>query len=96
MVSLYTPALLLYTMSDPAYQLARGYPPGSGVAATSNDSSANAADLSTSFSSSGTSGIASGDGNDSGSSPSLHQRLVAAGVGVSREQGVRDLRSIIQ
>lgn len=81
---------------DPAYPQ-RGYPSGSGGGAGGlNDSSLNPQDLSASFSSSGTSGIASGDGGDCSSGPSLQQRLVAAGVGVSREQGVRDLRSIIQ
>lgn len=91
---------LVYTRmsgGDPAYHHpGRGYPTGGGGAA-SNESSFNAGELSTSLSSSGTSGIASGEGTDcSGGGSALQQRLVAAGVGVSREQGVRDLRSIIQ
>jgi hypothetical protein len=82
---------------DPAYQQGRGYPATGG--ASISDSSFNAADLSGSAGSlfsSGTSGVASGEGSEC--SGNLHQRLVAAGVavGVSREQGVRDLRSIIQ
>ena len=85
----------VYTMSsggDPAYL--RGYPTGGGGAASS-ESSFNAGELSASLSSSGgTSGIASGEGTDcSGGGLALQQRL---GVGVGREQGVRDLRSIIQ
>lgn len=69
-----------------------------GGALTLSTDSFSAADLSFgSYGSSSTSGVVSGDGGESGG---LHQKLVAAGLavggGVSREQGVRDLRSIIQ
>lgn len=72
---------------DPAYQQ-RGYPSGSGALNESLDLSAS----SYSASSCTTSGIASGEGSE-GSGSLLHQRLTG---GVNREQGVRDLRNIIQ
>ncbi len=89
---------------DPASSSYRQSPSSSAAAAAGNalalsSDSINAADLSVgSYSGSSTSGVLSG-GESSGEGSGLHQRLVAAGltaVGVSREQGVRDLRSIIQ
>ena len=81
---------------SPAYQQQRGYPSGS----AHNDCIA--ADLLGSFSSStsSTSGVASGEGSEASTSGS-HQRLFVGGVGssgtsTSNEQGVQDLRSIIQ
>lgn len=84
---------------DPAYQ---GYP-GTGAAAGLVHQ-AQDADLSLSASSfsSSTSGVVSGEGASESSGAFLHQRLLSsssggsASGGVSREQGVRDLRSIIQ
>ena len=79
-----------------------GYPPGSALGAAEN-TGATVHDLSSSFSSSRgsstTSGVVSGEGSE-GSGSGLHQRLVSgvatAGSILSREQGARDLRSIIQ
>lgn len=97
-------------MSDPAYhthhQQRRPTTGGSGATSLNiSGESVNASELScgSSFSSSSTSatsGVVSGEGSEASSS---YQRLVVAaslaagaGISVSREQGVRDLRSIIQ
>ena len=81
-------------LPGPAYHhQQRGFPlAGSGLGSSSD--SINQVDHSFSSTSSTTSGFASGsEGSGSGFQ---QQRLVGAGLGVSREQGVRDLRSIIQ
>ena len=87
---------------DPASSSYFQSPSASGNALALSSDSINAADLSIgSYSGSSTSGVVSG-GESGGEGSGLHQRLVAAGLsavggaGVSREQGVRDLRSIIQ
>lgn len=77
----------------PAYKQQRGFPSGSGLSSSSDSVSAVDHSFSSNSSTSTTSGFASGS---EGSGSGFQQRLVGAGLGVSREQGVRDLRSIIQ
>lgn len=84
--------------ADPAYQ---GYPGTGGAAGLVHQAQDADLSLSASSFSSSTSGVVSGEGGSESSGAFLHQRLLSssggsASGGVSREQGVRDLRSIIQ